>query len=97
MHAPRRTCGTARRRVRVRGSRTGYTICGLPRPIAALRQPGARSFFAGRNVWPSGALCLALALSVFWMVRNTPIVAEDPTRGAVGMRFTFEDFANASR
>jgi hypothetical protein len=38
-----------------------------------------------------------LALSVFWMVRNTPIVAEDPTRGAVGMRFTFEDFANASR
>jgi len=42
-------------------------------------------------------VCLALALSVFWMVRNTPVVAEDPTRGAVVMRYTFEDFADASR
>jgi hypothetical protein len=42
-------------------------------------------------------VCLAVALGVFWMISNTPVVAADPTRGAVVMRFTFEDFANASR
>ncbi len=42
-------------------------------------------------------MCLAVALTVFWIVRNTPIAVADPTNGAVVMRFTIEDFANASR
>ncbi len=42
-------------------------------------------------------MCLAVALTVFWIVRNTPIAVADPTHGAVVMRFTIEDFANASR
>jgi hypothetical protein len=85
MHAMRRAARTARRRVR--GRRTTYTICGLP------RRPAARRF----RVWPPGAVCLALALCALWVVRNTPIVATDPTQGALVMRYTFEDFANASR
>jgi len=61
-------------------------VCGLPHRVAA-RPP----------IWPSGVVCLALALCAVWVVRNSPVTVEDPTRGAVVMRFTFEDFANASR
>jgi hypothetical protein len=69
----------------------------LPRPVAAPGAEAPRGPFAGLRAWPSGAVCLALALGAFWMISNTPVVAADPTRGAVVMRFTFEDFANASR
>jgi hypothetical protein len=86
MHEPRRACGTSRRRVR--GRRGRYTVCGLPRPIVPSGRP---------QIWRSGAVCLAVALTVFWIVRNTPIAVADPTHGAVVMRFTIEDFANASR
>jgi hypothetical protein len=72
----------------VRGRRAHYTICGLPRPVVTPGRP---------RIWRSGAVCLAAVLTVFWIVRNTPIAVADPTRGAVVMRFTIEDFANASR
>jgi len=36
-------------------------------------------------------------MCAFWVIRNSPIVAADPSRGALVMPFTIDDFTNAIR